>query len=74
MVHLRTKRGTQIVAAYYPCKAARQTLLFSHGNAVDLGLMLPFYRWRLLPTTPRQHAPACEALCMPLNSNVCSVV
>ena len=22
----------------------RATMLFSHGNAVDLGLMLPFYR------------------------------
>ena len=45
VVHLKTKRGSNVVAAYFPCKAARQTLLFSHGNAVDLGQMLPFYRY-----------------------------
>jgi hypothetical protein len=54
VVRLSTRRGTSIVAAYYsPSKAAKQTLLFSHGNAVDLGLMLPFYR--------RVRSPACAA-------------
>lgn len=45
VVRLDTKRGTNIVAAYIPFKRdTKPTILFSHGNAVDLALMLPFYR------------------------------
>lgn len=45
MFQLQTKRGSLIVAALisYHMKD-RPTVLFSHGNAVDLALMLPFYR------------------------------
>ena len=44
VVHVQTSRGTSIVAAYVPIrKDSQRTILFSHGNAVDLGLMLPFY-------------------------------
>lgn len=39
----------EIVAAHvaYSPQGRRtiHTLVFSHGNAVDLGQMLPFYRW-----------------------------
>ena len=50
VVRLDTKpvRGgggnTQIIVAWVPYKTVVPTLLFSHGNAVDLGQMLPFYR------------------------------
>ena len=45
VMQLQTRRGSSIVAALisYHLKD-RPTLLFSHGNAVDLALMLPFYR------------------------------
>ena len=36
--------GSEIVAAFLAYKKARPTLLFSHGNAVDLGIMLPFLK------------------------------
>lgn len=41
--------GSHIVCAYVPCKwnqlqHAPVTILYSHGNAVDLGQMLPMYR------------------------------
>lgn len=39
--------NTQIVAAWVPYKTVVPTMLFSHGNAVDLGQMLPFYRFKL---------------------------
>ena len=49
MIHLTTSRGCKIVAAWIPYNPqCRGTMLFSHGNAVDLGLMLPFYRSALL--------------------------
>ena len=39
---------SQIVAAYVPYQRrgqpVRPTMLFSHGNAVDLGQMMPFYK------------------------------
>ena len=42
---LRTKHGSDIVAAYIPTRRhSDPTLLYSHGNAVDLGQMLPFYK------------------------------
>ncbi len=45
VLRLKTKRGTTVVAAYIPCSLRQcETLLVSHGNAVDLGLMLPFYK------------------------------
>ncbi|KAL3163120.1 hypothetical protein ABBQ32_009534 [Trebouxia sp. C0010 RCD-2024] len=50
VVRLHTKpiRGgggnTQIIAAWISYKTVVPTMLFSHGNAVDLGQMLPFYR------------------------------
>ena len=50
MIHLTTSRGCKVVAAWIPyTPQCRGTMLFSHGNAVDLGLMLPFYRSALLP-------------------------
>ena len=40
--------GNQIVAAYVSFtrrgQSVRPTMLFSHGNAVDLGQMMPFYK------------------------------
>ncbi len=40
--------SNQIVAAFVPFtrrgQPVRPTLLFSHGNAVDLGQMMPFYK------------------------------
>ena len=45
MFTLRTKHGSDIVAAYIPTRRhSDPTLLYSHGNAVDLGQMLPFYK------------------------------
>ena len=51
---LRLKRaeeigvGAQEIVAVYvqhlPQACSQRTLVFSHGNAVDLGQMLPFYR------------------------------
>ena len=52
---LTTSRGTEIVATYVCAKRRGghrpeahpgQVILFSHGNAVDLGHMLPFLRHR----------------------------
>ena len=40
--------SNQILAAYIPYtrrgQPVRPTMLFSHGNAVDLGQMMPFYK------------------------------
>ncbi|GFH25834.1 hydrolase_4 domain-containing protein, partial [Haematococcus lacustris] len=38
--------GSDIVTAFVPCKnsSTALTILYSHGNAVDLGQMLPVYR------------------------------
>ena len=56
VIHLTTSRGSRIVAAWLPYNdRCRATMLFSHGNAVDLGLMLPFYRHA--PATPNMHFP-----------------
>lgn len=42
--HARTRRGNKIACMYVrPCPDAHFTLLFSHGNAVDLGQMCSFY-------------------------------
>jgi hypothetical protein len=39
VVKLATKRGTEIVALYVKHPTANLTLLYSHGNAADLGQM-----------------------------------
>ncbi|AQK75792.1 protein kinase family protein / WD-40 repeat family protein [Zea mays] len=37
---LPTRAGTRVVSAFWRHPAARLTLLYSHGNAADLGQML----------------------------------
>ncbi|EFJ30680.1 hypothetical protein SELMODRAFT_39611, partial [Selaginella moellendorffii] len=39
VVSMKTKRGQDIVGIYVHHSAARLTLLYSHGNAADLGQM-----------------------------------
>ncbi|CAN1296006.1 Alpha/beta hydrolase domain-containing protein 17C [Linum perenne] len=39
---LDTKRGNQVVAVYFKNPAASLTLLYSHGNAADLGQMYDY--------------------------------
>ncbi|VDP23437.1 unnamed protein product [Soboliphyme baturini] len=42
--YTRSSRGNKIACAYIRCcPGARYTILFSHGNAVDLGHMISFY-------------------------------
>ncbi|XP_076341011.1 alpha/beta hydrolase domain-containing protein 17B-like [Tachypleus tridentatus] len=42
--YTRTSRGNRIACMYVRCSpSARYTVLFSHGNAVDLGQMSSFY-------------------------------
>jgi hypothetical protein len=47
---LHTTQGNSIVSAFVPyldgrgSSSAKLTLLYSHGNAVDLGQMLPVYK------------------------------
>lgn len=43
VLRLGTKRGTQIVALYVRNPAATLTLLYSHGNAADLGQMYDLF-------------------------------
>ncbi|CAI0560589.1 unnamed protein product [Linum tenue] len=40
---LDTKRGNQVVAVYFRNPAASLTLLYSHGNAADLGQMYDLF-------------------------------
>ena len=40
---LRTKRGTDVVAMYVRQTGAKLTLLYSHGNAADLGQMYELF-------------------------------
>lgn len=40
---LRTKRGTEVVAMHVRQAGAKLTLLYSHGNAADLGQMLGLF-------------------------------
>ncbi|KAF7084180.1 hypothetical protein CFC21_087858 [Triticum aestivum] len=40
---LRTKRGTDVVAVYARQTGAKLTLLYSHGNAADLGQMYELF-------------------------------
>lgn len=46
---VKTSQGNEIITAYVPYQdgrgnTAKLTLLYSHGNAVDLGQMLPVYK------------------------------
>lgn len=42
--YARTSRGNEIACIYVKCcPTAKYTILFSHGNAVDLGQMSSFY-------------------------------
>ncbi|KAF7130785.1 hypothetical protein RHSIM_Rhsim10G0060300 [Rhododendron simsii] len=43
VLKLATKRGTQIVAVYMRNPAASLTVLYSHGNAADLGQMYELF-------------------------------
>ena len=38
---IRTKSNTRVAVALYRCSGAQFTILVSHGNATDLGLMCP---------------------------------
>ncbi|CAN6451534.1 unnamed protein product [Victoria cruziana] len=40
---LKTRRGQEIVAIYFRHSAATATLLYSHGNAADIGQMLDLF-------------------------------
>ncbi|KAL3624106.1 hypothetical protein CASFOL_032922 [Castilleja foliolosa] len=44
VLKVKTKRGTEIVAVYVKNPAAKLTLLYSHGNAADLGQMYDLFR------------------------------
>ena len=47
IVRLHTSEGDTVAAAYLPAEEAQLTVLFAHGNAEDLGGLLPyleFYR------------------------------
>ncbi|KVH92617.1 hypothetical protein Ccrd_005343 [Cynara cardunculus var. scolymus] len=43
VLKLKTKRGTEIVAAYVKNPVASLTVLYSHGNAADLGQMYELF-------------------------------
>lgn len=43
VLKLGTKRGTEIVAVYVRNPAAKLTVLYSHGNAADLGQMYELF-------------------------------
>lgn len=43
VLKLKTKKGTEIVAAYVKNPVASLTLLYSHGNAADLGQMYDLF-------------------------------
>jgi len=44
LIWLVTSRSAVIPAFHVPCQGARYTLLFSHGNAEDLGLIIRYFR------------------------------
>ncbi|KAK4426280.1 Alpha/beta hydrolase domain-containing protein 17C [Sesamum alatum] len=43
VLRLKTKRGTEIVAMYVKKRGAKLTLLYSHGNAADIGQMYDLF-------------------------------
>lgn len=50
VVKLDTRLGETIVGAYFPRRSRARTyrvptILYSHGNAVDLGVLLGFFRY-----------------------------
>lgn len=44
VLKLDTKRGNQVVAVYFKNPAASLTVLYSHGNAADLGQTYDLFR------------------------------
>ncbi|MCK4608499.1 MAG: alpha/beta hydrolase [Gammaproteobacteria bacterium] len=44
ILKIHTSNGATIAAIYLPNKNAKYTLLVSHGNAEDLGMLMPFLR------------------------------
>lgn len=47
LIHLATEAGENIAALHYPSAPGKPTLLYSHGNAEDLGHAAPLYQaWR----------------------------
>lgn len=77
VVRLDTKpiRGgggnTQIVAAWVSYKTVVPTMLFSHGNAVDLGQMLPFYRSKLQHPYQYTYRHLSEHTCICMGIALC---
>ena len=64
-VLLPTKSGNVVAAYLLKVPTPRYTILFSHGNAVDIGQMLPFMihlvrglAWACPPRPPRAHIPS----------------
>ena len=55
LVRLPTSKGESIVAFYYPAKPGKPTVLYSHGNAEDIGNSIELYQqwrndgWGILP-------------------------
>lgn len=43
VLKLSTKRGNQVVAVYFKNPSAQLTVLYSHGNAADLGQMYDLF-------------------------------
>ncbi|WOH09814.1 hypothetical protein DCAR_0729273 [Daucus carota subsp. sativus] len=43
VLKIKTKRGTEIVGIYFKNPAANMTVLYSHGNAADLGQMYDLF-------------------------------
>lgn len=43
ILKLETKKGTEIIAMYVRNPAAKLTVLYSHGNAADLGQMYDLF-------------------------------
>lgn len=43
VLKVKTKRGTEIVALYVKNSKAKLTILYSHGNAADLGQMYDLF-------------------------------
>ncbi|MFS8033531.1 putative serine aminopeptidase, S33, alpha/Beta hydrolase [Helianthus anomalus] len=43
VLKIKTKRGTEIVAVYVKNPASKLTILYSHGNAADLGQMYELF-------------------------------
>ena len=73
---LRTKRGTEVVAMHVRQAGAKLTLLYSHGNAADLGQMFGLFlelrahlRVNIMRLVSSKHTP----LCPPLHCFCCSI-